>query len=356
VSRILITGAGSVGGVNFSRAVKSVNSDLYLVGTDCDEYYIHLALTDKKYLVPRSTEPNYVDTIVNIAKNEDVVFIHPQPEIDVEIFSENIEKFRDIKLLIPNREVVKICRDKYLTYLKLKNIVSIPETETYSPDVIDKFREKFGSTVWLRARKGAGARLATPITSREQAEYWVNYWIIRGISKDEFIVQQYVEGRDVAWDSLWINGKLIASFTRERLRYIFPHLSPSRLTGTPTVARIVRDEKINEACIKAIKTIDPNATGFYCVDLKVSSDETPYITEINVKAHTTLALWSFIATKVLKLDWRYNLSYHYVSAGIWDKYEEVGTDIYPEELTLIRHIDAGLVVVLPSGEKIKIPI
>ena len=60
---------------------------------------------------------------------------------------------------------------------------------------------------------------------------------------DDFMIQEYLPGQNIAWDSFWFNGKLIASYTRERLEYPFKHISPSGITGTPTVSKIIVDEK-----------------------------------------------------------------------------------------------------------------
>ena len=52
------------------------------------------------------------------------------------------------------------------------------------------------------------------------------------------MIQEYLPGQNIAWDSFWYDGKLIASYTRERIEYPFKHISPSGITGTPTVSKI----------------------------------------------------------------------------------------------------------------------
>ena len=106
------------------------------------------------------------------------------------------------------------------------------------------------------------------------------------------MIQEYLPGKNIACDSLWYNGKMIASFTRERLEYPFKHISPSGITGTPTVSRIIIDERINEIAKKAILASDSNPNGSYAVDLKGNKEDKPIVTEIDSgKFHTTTALW-----------------------------------------------------------------
>ena len=62
---------------------------------------------------------------------------------------------------------------------------------------------------------------------------------------NDIMLQQYLPGRNIAWDSFLYNGKLVSSCTRERLEYPLKHISPSGITGTPTVSKIIVDESVN---------------------------------------------------------------------------------------------------------------
>jgi len=356
--RILVTGAGGVGGINFVRALKSTFEDIYIVGTDYHYHYLLLSPVDERYKTPRHDDPNFIPLIRSIIKKHDIVFVHPQPEVEVEVLSQNKDSI-PAKMLVPPPDVIKVARDKYLTYLKLKERnVPVPKTflcssEEDIPDLVNKLGDK----AWIRVRKGAGGKLSLPINTPEEAKLWVKLWCIKNIvTLEDFIVQEYLPGRDLAWDSLWYKGKLIASYTRERLAYIFPHVSPSRITGTPTIARIVHNDEVNRVAIKAVKAIDPCPSGFYCIDLKEDENGTPKITEVNIKAHTTLALWSYAAVKALRMDPIFNIPYLYLKLGLDEDDEviELGTDIYPEGLTLIRHLDAGVILLTPQEERIRV--
>ncbi|MEM4310850.1 MAG: ATP-grasp domain-containing protein [Nitrososphaerales archaeon] len=353
--RILATGAGSVGCINFLRSLSCSPEKFYIVGIDTNEFYLILnSYLNKRYKAPKREDPSFIDFINHLCSEERVDFIHPNPEPELEILSQNIEKIK-AKTLIARKEVVKISRDKYLTYEKLKGKINMPTTRLYSEENLEELAREHGFPLWIRARKGAGGRLSLPIYSLEEARKWVELWNLKKIDKEEFMIQEFLPGKDVAWDSLWFKGKLYASFTRERLFYIYPQLSPSGITGTPTVARTIKDEKVNELCIRAVKNMDSNPSGFYCIDIKYDRENAPKITEVNVKVHTTLGLWCHLSLKALNLDWSYNLPYIYVKAGLEDNLpnEPLGTDILPEDVTLIRHLDSG-VVILKNREVIRI--
>ena len=343
--KILVTGAGGVGGVNFIKALR-IAGEYFIVGMDYDEFYLQLPEVDVRLKSPRHDAPEFIELVKKVVKKYRVEFIHPQPEVEVEVLAEKREELRDVGLMIPKLHVVKLARDKWESYRAMASAsVNLPETKLYSIEAASELLARYGE-VWIRARKGAGGRLSLSVKSLEEAELWVRLWCTRGMAKpNDFIVQEYLPGRDVAWDSLWFHGELIASYARERLRYIFPHLSPSRITGTPTVSKIVRDLEINRVAESAVLALDPKPHGFYCVDLKYNSSGKPAVTEVNVKAHTTLGLWSYIAQRALKLPRKYNLPYLYVELGLGKEVDELPEkyDIYPE-VTMMRHIDSGLLI------------
>jgi len=355
--RILVTGAGGIGGVNFVRAVKCMG-DFYIVGTDHFPYHIKFNDLDKEYISPRHDSSEFIPLIREIIRNDRIEFIHPQPEVEAEVIAYR-NKELEARTYLASPETFKICRDKYETARILQPLRLAPKTKLYSKTAIEDAFEEMGKPLWIRARSGAGGRLSLPCENPEEVEVWIKLWVMRGKARrEDFIVQEYLPGKDYAWDSLWYDGKLVTSYARMRLEYIFPHLSPSRITGTPTVSKIVHDERVNEASVKAVKAVDPKPHGFYCLDLKEGRDGRIYVTEINVKAHTTLALWSYVAAKCMKMPWWSNISYLYVKIGLEsDEFKDVPKyDIYPEGITLLRHIDVGAKIILPDGETVKVPI
>ncbi|MCR8463427.1 MAG: ATP-grasp domain-containing protein [Candidatus Korarchaeota archaeon] len=354
--RILVTGCGGPAAINFIRALLEAPEKFHIIGTDAGEWLIHLTPIEKIYKVPKAKSPDYIPELKRIIQQEKIDLLHPQPDVEVEVIVKNLNKL-SVKTLLPKESIIDILCDKYLTYKFFKERgIPVPETRKYDPEALKEIAEEFGWPVWIRARKGAGARLSLPVNSVEEAEHWVRLWVLRGaVTTDDIIVQEYIPGKDAAWDSLWYNGKLVASFSRERLEYIYPHLSPSGLTGTPAVARVFIDDKLTKICMEAIRTLDPTASGFYCFDIKYK-DNKPYITEINPRPHTTLGLWCYAGIKALGYNANYNLPYVYIKLGLEeaDDVEFVGPDMFPDGVTLIRHIDSGAVLLLPDGKKRRI--
>ena len=331
--------------------------DFFIVGLDHDEFYLQAPDVDARLRSPRHDDPSFVPFVEEAVRKYGIEFVHPQPEVELEVLSEVGPPIAGANMVVPRPEVVKVARDKWRTYLALsERSVRAPETKLYSEEAVQELLDRHGK-VWLRARKGAGGKLSLPVDSVEEAKRWVELWVLKGRARPEdFIVQEYLPGRDIAWDSFWFQGKLVASYARERLRYIFPHISPSRITGTPTVAKVIRDPEVNRVAEAAVRAVDDEPHGFYCVDLRCDKEGRPAITEVNVKAHTTLGLWSYVAQKALGLPREYNMPYLYVMLGLGEEVElpPEPYDIYPEA-TMLRHIDVGLLINTGDGWR-KVPI
>ena len=353
---VLVTGSGGIGGVNFVNALRVAKREYTISGTEFNKYYLELPDIDIKYRTPRHTDPKFLEKIREIIDKDKIDFLHPSPHSEASVIAKEIDSI-NTKTYLPRYEV--IIRDKLETQEILeKNQIPVAKTEKINSlneikSVMGKFNDE---KVWVRMKSGAGGKLSLLCETEEQIEDWIRIWVNRGTAEySDFMIQEYLPGKNIACDSLWYNGKMIASFTRERLEYPFKHISPSGITGTPTVSRIIIDEKVNKIAKKAILASDSNPNGSYAVDLKGNKEDKPIVTEIDSgKFHTTTALWGIVANK-LGLDEKKNLADYYCAIGMKDvEPEDLGTDIYPDNLYLIRHIDTGTWIWKEDGYKVRI--
>jgi len=341
MKRVMITGASGPAAINFIMSLKLSPEELYIVGTDTNKFRIHLAPTNSRFLVPKATDENYINALNEIIRKEKVEFIHPQPDIEVRVLSENREKL-EANIFLPSKEAVRICQDKFESarlWLR-KGVPTARTIEIKNENDIRRAFEDFGSPIWIRAKHGAGGRGSTPAHNIETAISWINYWKARG-EKWEFIAQEFLSGRNLAFHSLWKEGELITSMARERLEYIYPNLAPSGITGTPAVQRTIHDQKVNEVAVEAVLAIDSNFSGIACVDLKEDKEGTPRVTEINAGRMFTTSFFFSYASKVLYGDYRANFPYLYLKVAYKEKIPKIPKfNVLPEGLYWIRHIDA----------------
>lgn len=341
MKRIVVTGAGGPAGINFVMSLRIAPEKIFIVGTEASENFVYLASTDRKYLVPRAEEKNYIDKLNEIIRKEKADFLHAQTDAEVAVVSENCEKI-EANMFLPSKRTVKICQDKLRSArIWMKKGIPVAKTmEVRNESDVDKAFEELGSPIWIRARHGAGGSGSTPAYTRETALSWINYWRARGM-KWGFIAQEYLPGRNIGFHSLWKDGELVTSMARERLEYIYPHLAPSGITGTPAVQKTIHDDKVNRIATDAVLAIDSNFNGIACVDLKENSEGVPCATEINAARMFTTSFFFSYASKILRKDYYANIPYLYVKLAFKEEIPEIPKyDILPENVYWIRHIDA----------------
>ena len=341
MKRILCTGAGGPAGINFVMSLRLAPEKMFIAGTEANEYYLHLAPTKKRYLVPRAKEPSFVDRLNEIIRKEKIDFLHAQPDVEVEVVSEKREKI-EANVFLPSKKAVKACQDKLESakVWKKRNVPVARIIELREERDVDKAFEEFGSPIWIRARHGAGGRGSTPADNRETALSWVKYWKSRKVDW-EFIGQEHLPGRNIGFHSLWKNGELVTSMARERIEYIYPYLAPSGIMGTPAVQRTVHDKTVNKIGTEAVLAIDSEFNGIACVDLKESGKGVACVTEINPGRMFTTSFFFSYASKVLRGDSCANIPYLYVKLAFKESVPDLQKyDVLPEDVYWIRHMDA----------------
>lgn len=341
MKRILVTGAGGPAGINFISSLRIAPEQMLIIGTEANHHFIHLATTDKKYVVPRATEPGYISKLNEIIRKEKIEFLHAQPDIEVEVVSANREKL-DVPVYLPSKKAVAACQDKLESArLWKKHGISVAEfIEIRAESDIDRAFEELGSPIWIRATRGAGGIGSTPASNRQTATSWINYWKSRKAGY-KFIAQQHLPGRNLAFHSLWKDGELVTSMARERIEYIYPHLAPSGITGTPAVQKTVHDEAVNKTGTNAVLAIDPKFNGIACVDMKENEKGIPCVTEINAGRMFTTSFFFPFASKILRKDYYANIPYLYVKLAYKEKIPNMPKyNVLPADVYWIRHIDA----------------
>jgi len=341
MKRILVTGSGGVAGVNFVNALKIANEKMFIVGTDYDKYHIEFPDVDVRVRSPRHDNSGFVPLMSSLVKKHQIDFVHPQPSVEAIVIAKNRQAISG-RCYLPDWRV--IARDKLETQKILEVRVAKTETIANAKDIPKAFKSVGTKPVWVRAKSGAGGRLALPCNSSSEIEHWTKLWVIqRKVKWSDYMLQEFLPKRNIAWDSLWFEGELITSFCRERIAYPFKHISVSGITGTPSVSKIIVDKRIDRVGERAVKALDPKPHGSYSVDLKEDNDGEPRVTEVDAgKFHTTTPLWGYAAIKCLGMSESANIPHLYVKLGTGGHVDRiVKHDLYPEDVYLLRHIDCG---------------
>ncbi len=188
--------------------------------------------------------------------------------------------------------------------------------------------------IWLRAKKGAGSKAALPVTSLLQVQGWLDYWKQKdNINPSDFMISEFLPGKEYAYQSLWYRGKLISDQARERVQYLAGNLSVTGQTSSPSVARTVSRDDVyenGEAAVRAVTYNNPH--GVFCVDMKENTQGIPCITEINAGRFFTTS--NFFAHAGL------NMPAMYLDLALTGKTKR-NTERLPDDLYWLRIVDMG---------------
>ena len=315
--RVLVIGAGGPAGVNTCRALHAAGHDVWAQDDNPD----HL-IWAKPYL---SREP--LVSAIDAGAWVDIEVVMPQPDKQVLRW---VTHERRYAAFLPKPQTVLLCQDKFECGLQWRR-------DGLREDRIDLVEE--GTPCypgqWLRARHGAGAKAAIMVRSREEAWHWWRFWMNRDPDL-EFVLEGGLPGRDYSWCGIYRDGELLVSFARERLEYLYPHLTPEGLTGTPTRAQVVHNADVDEMAEAAVSSVDADPHGVFCVDLREDETGQPRPTEINAgRFSTTVGLWSLFSP---------SSNYVALAAELAFGRAEGRLEAFlklPEGLILSRHIDCG---------------
>jgi carbamoyl-phosphate synthase large subunit len=343
VINVLVLGAGGTAGINFIESLM-MTGNYNVVGCDINQW--HLKLVENKFKIKTYLVPHYthiserVDFINDVIKKENIKFIHAQPDVEVEFLSRNRDEINTM-MFLPYDFTIEKCRNKYQTALILGGLAPITSlvNEERIESQIKTIQTISGSEkVWLRAVRGAGSKAALPITTAKQALDWIHYWVeTKHLETYDFILSEFLPGKEYAFQSIWFAGNIVTSMARERIEYLMGNLFPSGQSSSPSVAVTVHSEMVNTIATEAMWRLDEKASGIFCIDMKCNQFGRPLITEINAgRFFTTSNFFSHYGANMPDTYVKMGLG---LEVGILEKYNAI-----PKGKVWVRGVDT-----LPYG-------
>ncbi len=264
---ILFTSVGRRGELlkNFRR---SLPQTVKLVATDNSPYAPAIYMADEQYIVPRIDAPEYIDTLLEICKKENIRAIATFIDPEIEILAKNRNLFEQIgvELLVPYEETAHLCFDKYEMYKYLREC-KIPTIRTWGD--IDTFEKalserKISFPVFVKPRTGSGsvgARKVHDIYSLREA---------MEVDKS-LIIQEFMDCTDLDADVYidTISHQAVSAFSKRKIE--------TRIGGASKTISF-KDEKLFEFICEIVQHFKFNGP----VDMDFFyRDGTYYLSEIN---------------------------------------------------------------------------
>nr|WP_297125769.1 ATP-grasp domain-containing protein [uncultured Eubacterium sp.] len=246
----------------------SMEKNSTLIATDNSPYAPAIYLADKQYLVPLINSPEYIDTLIDICKKEEINAVTTFIDPEIMLLAKNREEFEKIgvEVLAPYEETAKLCFDKYemFKYLKSKGVPTVMTWQTFEEFKVDFDDGKVEFPVFVKPRTGSGSVGAKKILDIESLKL--------AFEQDEsLIVQEFMDCQDLDAD-VYIDiksHKPVAIFSKKKI---------STTIGGANKTISFKDEKLFDFIKNALKHFKFNGPidmDFFC------KDGNYYLSEVN---------------------------------------------------------------------------
>ena len=194
----------------FVQALKNLGLRGNVITTDMNSLSPGLYFSDKHYLVPLATDPDYIPLLKSIAFKERIHLLVPTIDDELPVFGAQAESFlaMGVRVAISGERTGVICNDKRLTAEFLEG-KGIPVAKTWLPSELDIPSMRY--PLFLKPRSGRGSVGAYPINGEKELRFFLEY--VR-----DPVVQEYLPGREFTIDVLAdFSSTVISVVPRERL-------------------------------------------------------------------------------------------------------------------------------------------
>ncbi|MFN3754460.1 hypothetical protein [Flavobacterium sp.] len=349
---ILINGIGGPTPRSIAHSIRKNYGEAKLIGVDSNKkalgFYMK-GLVDETLLIPRADSQEYWPTILKIIKDYKIDFAFVQPEAEVTAWGIYFEAHGNYPcpVLIPPLVHVQFLMNKAKMADLLKGTSYIPKTVTLLQGTEDLsfIGSEIGYPCWIRASVGSGGLGSLKLNSARELEAWL--FIHKEVN--EFTVSEFLTGRHLANQMLYLNGKLIKNAGLHCAEYVMADIAPSKVTGNTSYGKFINEDNLLEFCEEVMNFIqaetDVKAHGVYSFDLKEDAEGNLKVTEINIRHMAYTGIMAQVGFDLVSDTIKFLLG----------KPEEIteGRYYYDSDYIFLRDVDVAPIVMKESELKTK---
>lgn len=287
---ILITGIGGPTPRSIAHRLRELYPGAVLIGIDSNSraigFYLE-ELLDNSYVVPQVSSNEYWKIVKQIVDMHSIDFAFIQPEYEVLAWGQYYKEHGVFicPALIPPVEYTRNLINKARMADLLCDTEFIPYTIRFRPqeDDLTKISDTIGYPCWIRASVGSGGYGSLRLKNQVELEGWLSIHD----EIEEFTVSEYLPGRHLANEMLYINGELYKNAGLHCIEYVMAITVPSHVTGNTSFGKLLNDDHLLEYCADCIDYISDilhvKPHGVFSFDLKEDSEGNLKVSEINIR-------------------------------------------------------------------------
>ncbi|MGG0724429.1 ATP-grasp domain-containing protein [Bacillus mycoides] len=234
-----------------------------IITADLKETAPTVHFSDKHFIVPRVTEENYVEELLQICQKENISLVIPLIDTELILLAENKPIFKEIgvKVLVSSKELNEIASNKVNTY-NFFTSHNIPTPKVFSDEEIE--RKEYQFPLLIKPYDGSSSKGVTKIMNEKELEFFKEYI-------PNAMIQKYVSGEEYTID-------VMVDFYGN-IKTIVPRLRIETRAGEVSKGMTKKDIEIIKAAETVIKAL-PNPIG--CITLQCFKKEDGQITFIEI--------------------------------------------------------------------------
>ena len=300
--------SSGISGTLYSLRNNFDNRHINIVGTDMDPDAIGKFLCDKFFVIPPTKNPeDYLIQLLKICKENSIDILMPQNTSELEILSQNKEKFNRIntKILLASEKAIEIANNKFTLMSKCKEI-GVPVGEFFLVSKFDDLITKAKKLGWPNenivvkppiSNGMRGVRIISESRNLKDSFYsekpnslYISMDSLKstlGNNFPELIVTEFLPGDEYSVDVLRNSNRIIV-IPRERNKV---------RSGITFHGTVIENEKIIEYCTLIAEKLDlKNCFGF---QFKIDKNGIPKILESNPRIQGTMILSTLAGANII---------------------------------------------------------
>ena len=155
--------------VDIARAFRAAGATT--LGVDADPLAPALYHCDRREIVPRIAEPEYVPTLARLRGEHDVGLVVPLNDLDFPVLARERDRLAPALVLLPDEEASARMSDKLEAH-RFFVANGIPSPRSWAPEEVP---DDVRFPVLVKAREGFGSRNIHRARDREQLEFFLAY-------------------------------------------------------------------------------------------------------------------------------------------------------------------------------------
>lgn len=188
-----------------------------VIATDCSPLAPAIYEADRYYIVPRMSEPGYIDVILDICKKERIAAVLSLIDPELSLLALNENRFKAIGCTVigsPYR-LCELSLDKFQMYEWLKNNgFNCAQSYMDKADFLaDKEKGLISYPVFVKPARGSASIAISKVYDDETLDLLFNH-------SEGMMIQQFLDGQEIGADVYidLISNEVVSIFTKKKLK------------------------------------------------------------------------------------------------------------------------------------------